>query len=450
MTRRTLLWLYGAALLIRLVNLALLADHPPYFFDQLDSGRYWAIGHELISGGGFIYRHPGYTEPVTDVMPLYPALLAAVQGLVGEAPWLVILIQSLLDAGTCLFIALIGALLSPTIGLVAGLLAASSVNLVVSSAQIMTDTPFLFFFAWMLWAAAQFLRQPGWRWALLAGVGGGMATATRPVSMAFVAVAAITVLVVMLVQRQGAKRTAAAVLAFGLAAAAPVLPTVAYNLQHHGTAAITSQGGHHLIYWVVPLTKQRLDGTPWKASVDEANRLYDRKLQELGLKNEELTGFQYNGLKGKIAWEQLKTLPLSALAHAWGEGIAVNLTAPAIILDPRVRTLPKPSFYATQGQSLIDRAIAFVTSASPAYQAAFLFGFASSALFLVLEVAGFWLLARRNGWAAFFAAGVLGYYLLINGPVATPKYRLPMEPVLIVLAALALVEGGRWWRMRQR
>jgi hypothetical protein len=33
---------------------------------------------------------------------------------------------------------------------------------------------------------------------------------------------------------------------------------------------------------------------------------------------------------------------------------------------------------------------------------------------------------------------VLAYFLLLNGPVATAKYRLPMEPVLIVLAAIPL------------
>jgi hypothetical protein len=41
-------------------------------------------------------------------------------------------------------------------------------------------------------------------------------------------------------------------------------------------------------------------------------------------------------------------------------------------------------------------------------------------------------------WAAVFAGGVLVYFLLLGGPVATAKYRLPMEPVLIVLAAIPL------------
>jgi len=42
--------------------------------------------------------------------------------------------------------------------------------------------------------------------------------------------------------------------------------------------------------------------------------------------------------------------------------------------------------------------------------------------------------------------GVIAYFLLLNGPVATPKYRLPMEPVLIVLAAIPLA----WMAQRRR
>ncbi len=448
MTARQLWLIFGFALLLRLINLALLADHPAYFFDQLDAGRYWAIARELLESGRFDYDLGGRIEPVTDVMPFYPGLLAAVQWLAGDAPWLLVLIQSAMDGVTCVLIALLGAMLSPRVGLVAGLLAATSINLILSAAQVMTDTPFLLFFTLMLWAAARFLRAPHWHWALLAGLAGGLATATRPISLAFLLVAAVTVLVVMLVRRLGAGRALGATLAFALAAALPILPTVARNLDRFGTPAITSQGGHHMIYWVVPLTKQRLDGTPWKASVDEANRLYAQRLAELSLKNDDLHGFQYNGIKAQIAMEQLKQLPAGALALAWAEGIAVNLASPSIILDPRVRTLPKPSFYLTEGQGLGERVWTFVTSASPAYQAAFAVGLASSALFLLLEAAGFVLLARRNGWAAFFAAGVLGYFLLINGPVATPKYRLPMEPVLLVLSALALVEAWRWVRSR--
>jgi hypothetical protein len=48
------------------------------------------------------------------------------------------------------------------------------------------------------------------------------------------------------------------------------------------------------------------------------------------------------------------------------------------------------------------------------------------------------MLAWSKPWAAALAGAVLAYFLLLNGPVAAPKYRLPMQPVLIVLAAIPL------------
>jgi len=67
--------------------------------------------------------------------------------------------------------------------------------------------------------------------------------------------------------------------------------------------------------------------------------------------------------------------------------------------------------------------------------------------FLVLEAIGFVMLARTMPWAAVFAGGVIAYFLLLSGPVATPKYRLPIEPVLIVIAAIPLAwmpERRKW------
>jgi hypothetical protein len=75
------------------------------------------------------------------------------------------------------------------------------------------------------------------------------------------------------------------------------------------------------------------------------------------------------------------------------------------------------------------------------YQILLLVGLASMLPFLVLEIIGFIILARILPWAAVLGGGVLAYFLLINGPVAAPKYRLPMEPVLIILCAIPL---ARW------
>jgi hypothetical protein len=44
-----------------------------------------------------------------------------------------------------------------------------------------------------------------------------------------------------------------------------------------------------------------------------------------------------------------------------------------------------------------------------------------------------------NWPALFLAASWCGYILLVNGPVASPKYRLPLEPLFNVAAGAGLI-----------
>jgi hypothetical protein len=143
----------------------------------------------------------------------------------------------------------------------------------------------------------------------------------------------------------------------------------------------------------------------------------------------------------------MKHLPLSAYVEAWSEGIFVNLGAPALLSDPRVRFLPKPSYYATPGASLWDRAQAYFLNSTGLYQLLLILGLISMVPFAVLEVIGFVILARRLPWAAACAFAICAYYLLINGPIASAKYRLPIEPILIVLTAISIERLGTHFRV---
>src|SRR6266536_4323347 len=176
---------FAFALFIRLINLALLTGRNSFFAEQ-DTFAYWALGAALVKPETFWPT----LSAMTDRMPLYPLLLAGVQHAFGDFPRAVALIQAVIDAGTCALIAALGALISPLTGLIAGILAAMSVTLVVFSTQILTDSLFLFFFTLMLLAGARFLLRPTMGLAVWAGLGGGLALATRP-SVAMLLAAAL-------------------------------------------------------------------------------------------------------------------------------------------------------------------------------------------------------------------------------------------------------------------
>jgi len=257
------------ALCVRLINLALLTGRDAFFAEQ-DAFGYWALGAALAK--------PDTLWPtllsLTDRMPLYLLLLAGVQHAFGDVPRVVALVQAVIDAGTCTFIAALGALISPLTGLIAGVLAALSVTLVVFSSQILTDSLFVFFFTLMLLAGARFLLHPMMGLALGAGLAGGLALATRPAVAMLLAAAVPIIFVIALVRRWNVGPALAAALLFALAAAAPIAPVLARNAVRYHSLDVTSQTGDYLALWIVPLVTERADGTPYQATFDRMDALY--------------------------------------------------------------------------------------------------------------------------------------------------------------------------------
>ena len=235
------------------------------------------------------------------------------------------------------------------------MMAALSATLIIFSSQILTDTLFLFFFSLMLLAGAHFLLRPTRSLALLAGLAGGLALATR-VGIAPLLIAAVPLIFIVASWRwRSYRRGFVAALVFTIAAAAPITPLLLRNALAYGSFDLTTQTGDHLAFWIVPLVAERADGTPFDASVARMQALYRQRLADSGL-NEKSNPFLLSGLKGKLAREEMARLPLAAFVKSWLEGMVVNLAAPALLADPRVRALPKPSFYNTPGTTLWERA----------------------------------------------------------------------------------------------
>jgi 4-amino-4-deoxy-L-arabinose transferase-like glycosyltransferase len=441
---RAFAWLFVVALFVR--ALYAVAFYALVGFDGLkgpDSHGYVVLGRDFaaavaagkVSGWAWL-------GPDLSLMPLVTWALALSSTFAGDyAPLAYVLFQGVFDAGTCLFIAGIARLVAPRGALLAGYAAAFTPTFVVMSGLVYTDTLFVFFATASLYAALRWLATPSLRLALLLGAALGFAALVRIGIVPWAVAAGLFLAAVALIRRR-AWAEIRQLVAAAVVVAAFLAPILARNVAVHGAWSLTPQSGHHLAYWVLPLVREFADGTPRDAAIKDVDARIATRFGPMPSGKP----FEDSARYTEFAREELGKLGWGAVARGWAYGAAINLAAPAVVHIPPVSSLPRRGFYETPGSNLWEKLQAFLFgSGNTLYAWLLMLGLLGVAAFRLVQLVGFFTLLRRgaNFAGLLLLAGWFAYVLLLNGPVASPKYRLPLEPVLAVLTGAGLAAFAR-------
>jgi hypothetical protein len=376
--------------------------------------------------------------PTPHLMPLFTWLISLCFLLFGPTagPLAYVLLQGLFDAGTCVLVFGLASALAPRFALPAAIAAIINPTQIVLSGFVYTDTIFAFFCALFLFASLRWLSAPSMKWAALIGFGLAAAALNRVLVVPWAAV-----LLLFLLVAQGWScilqplRSASLVLA-GVIAAASVAPVLARNVAVYGAWDLTAQSGMHLAFWVVPLVKEAKDGTLWTTTGEEI-----RKRSAARFGPPPANPFEESQRYAIIGREALNELGLQAMVKAWVIGSAINLATPAAIISPPIFSLPRTGFFATAGGTTTEKIVNFLFRSDNAlYAWVLLTGIAGVAVWRLLQTFGLVTILQSGvGWPALGLFGLwIAYILFVNGPIASPKYRLPIEPPLMVLTGAAL------------
>ncbi len=425
---------------------------------------YAAMGNEGILGGdsrGYLIWTESYAAALRAgtvsgwqwlaidliLMPLAPwlwtasVLLFGAQGVIAF-----VLLQGVIDSATCLLICGTAKSFDARFAAPAGVAAALNPTQIVMSGMLYTDTLFLFFVALTLFACMRWLRGPSWSSTVLLGLGLGGAALSRILIVPWGCLLLVFLLLVELVRGRlswlVARQTALVGIMLGLC----VAPILTRNVTQYGSWALTPQTGAYYALWIAPLVRQAKDGTPW---ADGAAEMQQRLTREAGPPGG--NPFEASRRYGEIGRQALAELGPAAVAKAWLYGAAINLASPALILSPPVLQLPRTGFYGTPGASMADKIANFLFHSDNAlYAWLLLIGIAGVALVRLVQCVGLLVIVRdiRQWPAVLLMASWVGFILLVNGPIASPKYRLPIEPPLMVLAGAGFV-ALRDWRSRK-
>lgn len=373
--------------------------------------------------------------PSVSLLPL-PSWLWALNRLIfGEYAALTsVLCQGLLDSGTCVLVYLAAREIDLRYAVPAGIAAVLNPTQVVMANLYYTDPIFLCFLALALLGAIRWLKQPAWRSALLIGAGFGGAMLCRVVVAPWALFVVAYLVIVVSFQRRLQGRHLAQLLGATLITAALTAPIVARNHATTGEWILTTQTGSHSAFWVVPLVMQARDGTPWECGVAAMKQRVEARY---GPDTEDI--LENSRRHTTVAREALAELGIWPVAKAWFYGAAINLGAPVATIFPPLAQLPRTGFFATPGDSVPGKAFNFLfRSDNVIFSWATVLGILGVAAFRLVQLRGaIALLGERRHWpVALLMFSWIAFILLVSGPVASPKYRLPIEPVLMVLLAV--------------
>ncbi|MCA3265439.1 MAG: glycosyltransferase family 39 protein [Azospirillum sp.] len=383
---------------------------------------------------------PDWWQGSTERLPGYLIFLGLHFRIFGpSAFWAPLISQAVVDAMACVAIARTAECFRSGAGAWAGLLAAFNPTQIIMAGVLLGDSIFVACLSFGFLALARWWRGQGG--AFVVGLWFGLALFNRAVLWPFIPVLGLALFAVG--WRRGDYRAALVVLGIAMLFASPI---VARNWIVWGTPSLSSQGPMHLALWWYPLVKEAYDGTPYARTAAAVSDAFERRGGGSG-------GFVDAALYESLAREGLAELPLSAFFKSWAMGAAINLASPATLMIPRVMALPRIGFYATEGVSPFDKILNFLTdSSSAAYLAWLSAGVALEGPIRLLAIAGLFLLLwrRETREAGLFILAWIGFVLMVQGPVASAKYRLPIESVAMVLAGYALAVWRDTKRMLSR
>jgi len=407
--------LFAVAATARILYVRSVWPHPAVRYPVLDCLAYhdWALA---ILHGDWLGNRVYYQDP------LYPFFLAGLYALFGPDTQGVLIAQALLGATSVVLVYALGRTLGgEAVAIVAGLLAAAYQVFFFFDALLMKGTLKVFLFSLGLLLAARAARGgSAWRWLPAAFVL-GLGSLIRPNALLF---APVLVAFAWSAPAEGARRhaLAAALAAAGIAAA--VLPVAVRNFAVGGDfVVLNSQGGQNFYIG-------SFRGNDTGAFVAPPFLRADPRYEEEDFRREAESAVG-------------RALRPSEVSRYWlGRGLDEIAADPAHFARLMVR---KVALFANAHEIADNESYDFFANHVSRFLALPLPGWGA---LLPLAVCGFAFAWRDRAAAlliAFFAtyaAGLLPFFVL-------SRLRLPLVPVVIAFAALALVRIAAIVRERE-
>lgn len=415
-----------------------------YAFNSRDSGEYYQIARNLVGHGVFSQSPEPPYRPDTWRTPGYPLFLAAIMLLGGGTPAALIVVQQLLSvANVLLLFGIARQHMSDRRAAIAAVLFLAEPFHLFYGLWLMATTLFvtLLLLAWHAWQMA--IGRRHWAWGAWLGVLCGMMVLVRPVALLVPVVVLGGVLGLHWYRRRSTNPPvvpgAKAILAYVLACVVVLTSWMVRNRVVAGHFALSDQSGVVLAYFkateVVLWREGRTADRYVETSLDparatESHRVWDRIDAELAERLPGLTDDQRASLHWwNLAQGNKTTVDSFAISRA------LSRIARADLMESPLSTI---ACYMTRCGSILTFPLDLALRPPTGGPAKRVPRGAMASLYVLLCLAVVVSLGRRRGTLvnAYFPLAGTAALLLATTPQIDPRFRVPMIPLLILVALL--------------
>ena len=337
-----------------------------------------------------------------------------------------LIIQSIIDAFTCVIVYRAGALIFPKQKIYIYLSAIFSPLMVILSSQVLSETIFLFLFTIFLYFSITIIVEKNKLYfrLLIAGLFLGLSTSIRSITYPLIFLSMLPITLILLKKNIPKYKILISGIIFIFFSLLPIATRILENMKLYDTFSLTTQTGTHIAYWIAPSILTQTE----KISRSEAIEIVNKVAEKYNVSE---NYFEKDRILQKVGLEVLSKVNKFDIAFNWARGGLINLLAPSILLDKNLRRLPHPSFYETGNISLWLKLL-FENTEYHKYLFVLFIASISSMFTLASLIIGLTQVYIKNTTLFYIVVLYISYFLILTGPVLSPKYIFPILPCIFL------------------
>lgn len=415
------------------VNAVLYTVSAPEGWRAIDTGRYIAVARRLLAEG---WPHSHFR------LPVYPVFLAPFLAVTERIALPVVCVQVLLLFGTGVAARRLADRLVPGYGVLVLCLVVLSPSSVLAAHMVLPDTLFGFFFAAHALLLVESYRSGSARAALLAGVCGAMLALVRANGLLLVALMPVVLCVGCACVQQPVWRRGVLLSGVALATVAVVLaPWVLYQASATGQLCVVGptyvdRAVHDNMVYLHLRAYGRSESESYRAVYARVEALAGRPAGAVAA----LDRVGRQQVTARHAWRLLRSYPVVRVARAVGSSLA------AFVFSSGNTALLRYLGADDLGNAELGRAYAQgrATLATPNRRLASLVLFPPLVAVRLLAAIGLCGLLLRRQWETVVLCVLwIGIFAAAMGFLCCVRYRVPVEPLFMVLTACGVGELRR-------